>query len=73
MRLNITGNKSNWIVTYRLVKLLPDADGLIVGSGHDKFAMMTDGKCPNFSVMAIELLYILELEISGDSGVSRWF
>lgn len=47
--------------TYRVIKLFPDPNRLIVRASHHKVAMMADGKCPDLTMMALQLLYLLKL------------
>ena len=45
----------------RLVELLPDADQLVVRAGDDELAVVADGERPDFAVVALQLLDVLEL------------
>ena len=48
--------------TCRLVGLFPDSDRLVVRTGHDKVAAVTDGKSPDLTRVSSELLDALELQ-----------
>lgn len=50
--------------TYRLVRLLPDTNRLVVRTGDDKVPAVGDGEGPNLSRVTSELLDALELEAS---------
>ena len=47
--------------TYRLIQFLPDTDGLVVRAGHDELAGIADSQCPDFSMMSVKFLNVLEL------------
>ena len=53
---------------HRLVKLLPDANGLVVRASDDEFAVIAHCERPHLAVVAFELLDVLKL--AGDSEVS---
>ena len=46
---------------HRLVELLPDAVRLVVRAGDDELAVVADGERPDFAVVALQLLDVLEL------------
>lgn len=47
--------------THLILQLLPNTDGLVMRPGYDKLPMVADRQSPDFAVVAIELLNVLEL------------
>ena len=52
---------------YRFVELLPYSNGLVVRPCHNEIGEIADGECPNFAVVALELLDVLKLNRLGIS------
>lgn len=52
---------------YRLVKLLPYSNGLVVRPCHDEIGKIADSERPNFAVVALKLLDVLKLNRLGIS------
>lgn len=50
--------------TNRIFEFLPNPDGFVVRATNNKIAVMTDRESPNFSVVAFQLLDVLELMAS---------
>ena len=48
---------------HRIIGLLPDSDGLVVRTSDDEFASIADDHGPNFTMMSVQLLNILELKL----------
>lgn len=44
------------IETYRLVKLLPYTNRLVMRASGDELSVIADGQCPNLAMVPLELL-----------------